>query len=234
MILEYCDGGELRWKDQFGEPALSLDETRKIFRDTLLGLAYREYAVALHDLTLSVHHQGIIHRDIKPSNLLFSGNGTVKISDFGCSHYSEALQAASAHAGPLPLSLDPKATSMWTISNSQRLQDLRPSSPRKCAIPDSSLNCLHAAHDLRTIPLCKNSRVLPFGHLLFRANSGKTRAAYTRRHQCRRADAPFPLCRPLATTRACLDGPITIALGLLRPCSANNDTLSQTPLTYGP
>lgn len=42
MILEYCDGGELRWKDQFGQPYLSLDETRQIFRDTLLGLAYRK------------------------------------------------------------------------------------------------------------------------------------------------------------------------------------------------
>jgi serine/threonine protein kinase len=47
----------------------------------------------------SVHHQGIIHRDIKPSNLLVS-NGTVKISDFGCSHYSEALRDASAQPGP--------------------------------------------------------------------------------------------------------------------------------------
>jgi [calcium/calmodulin-dependent protein kinase] kinase len=42
MILEYCDGGELRWKDTDGQPSLSLDETRRIFRDTLLGLAYRK------------------------------------------------------------------------------------------------------------------------------------------------------------------------------------------------
>ena len=42
----------------------------------------------------SVHHQGIIHRDIKPSNLLMH-HGVVKISDFGCSHFSEALRAAA-------------------------------------------------------------------------------------------------------------------------------------------
>lgn len=41
----------------------------------------------------AVHHQGVIHRDIKPSNLLSSGD-VVKISDFGCSHFSEALYAA--------------------------------------------------------------------------------------------------------------------------------------------
>lgn len=40
-----------------------------------------------------MHHQGVIHRDIKPSNLLCSGD-VVKISDFGCSHFSEALYAA--------------------------------------------------------------------------------------------------------------------------------------------
>lgn len=42
---------------------------------------------------IAVHHQGVIHRDIKPSNLLCSGD-VVKISDFGCSHFSEALYAA--------------------------------------------------------------------------------------------------------------------------------------------
>jgi len=85
MILEYCEGGEVQWKGPNGGPALSLAQTRSIFRDTLLGLEY-------------LHHQGIIHRDIKPSNLLRSG-GKVKIADFGCSHYSEALFAASAGEG---------------------------------------------------------------------------------------------------------------------------------------
>ncbi|GMK56998.1 hypothetical protein CspeluHIS016_0308380 [Cutaneotrichosporon spelunceum] len=82
MIFEYCDGGEVQWKAAGGGPALTLAQTRLIFRDTLLGLEY-------------LHHQGIIHRDIKPSNLLKSGD-KYKISDFGCSHFSEALLSASA------------------------------------------------------------------------------------------------------------------------------------------
>ncbi|ORX39912.1 kinase-like domain-containing protein [Kockovaella imperatae] len=87
MIMEYCEGGEVQWRTSDGHPALSLEETRNVFRDTLLGLEY-------------LHHQGIIHRDIKPSNLLRSADGTVKISDFGCSHFSEALRTASAQSGP--------------------------------------------------------------------------------------------------------------------------------------
>lgn len=90
MVLEYCEGGEVQWKVGTGQPALTLAETRHIFRDTLLGLEYCE--LSMDQLTI-VHHQGIIHRDIKPSNLLRSGD-LVKISDFGCSHYSEALLAA--------------------------------------------------------------------------------------------------------------------------------------------
>lgn len=43
MILEYCEGGELQWKDGASRPTLSLDETRRVFRDTLLGLEYREF-----------------------------------------------------------------------------------------------------------------------------------------------------------------------------------------------
>jgi [calcium/calmodulin-dependent protein kinase] kinase len=42
MILEYCERGEIHWKDQDGQPALELDEIRRIFRQTVLGLEYRE------------------------------------------------------------------------------------------------------------------------------------------------------------------------------------------------
>jgi len=97
MILEYCEKGEVKWK--IDGPALTVSETRRIFRETLLGLEYRESVpLRLISVLTAVHHQGIIHRDIKPSNLLLASDGSVKISDFGCSHYSEALREA-AHDG---------------------------------------------------------------------------------------------------------------------------------------
>lgn len=43
MILEWCQNGEIKWKDGEGLPALTVGETRKIFRDTLLGLEYCEW-----------------------------------------------------------------------------------------------------------------------------------------------------------------------------------------------
>ena len=54
-------------------PALTMDEARGTFRDTLLGLEF-------------LHYIGIIHRDIKPANLLVAKDHAVKISDFGVSY----------------------------------------------------------------------------------------------------------------------------------------------------
>ena len=42
MIMEYCKGGEVQWRVADGQPALSMADIRSIFRDTLLGLEYRE------------------------------------------------------------------------------------------------------------------------------------------------------------------------------------------------
>lgn len=43
-----------------------------------------------------VHHQGIIHRDIKPANLLWTmDRRSVKIADFGVSHFSYAQRLAA-------------------------------------------------------------------------------------------------------------------------------------------
>jgi serine/threonine protein kinase len=47
-------------------------------------------------IAIIVHYQGIIHRDIKPANLLWSSDRqTVKITDFGVSHFSYAQHLAA-------------------------------------------------------------------------------------------------------------------------------------------
>ncbi|KAG6848787.1 hypothetical protein H0H93_014004 [Arthromyces matolae] len=84
MVMEYLEGGEVKWHDEHHEPILTYDQTRRIVRDAVLGLEY-------------LHHQGIIHRDIKPANLLYTNNRRqVKIADFGVSHFSYAQRLAAA------------------------------------------------------------------------------------------------------------------------------------------
>jgi serine/threonine protein kinase len=60
-------------------PSLTLDEARRLFRDTVLGLEY-------------LHYHGVIHRDIKPANLLWSENRRAKISDFGVSYLGRPIR----------------------------------------------------------------------------------------------------------------------------------------------
>lgn len=57
-----------------------------------------------------MHYQGIIHRDIKPANLLWTeDHKTVKISDFGVSHVSDALLRATPDYGTSSQGEDDKA-----------------------------------------------------------------------------------------------------------------------------
>lgn len=44
LVLEYCEGGEVRWKTEDGHPLLTLDQARRTIRDIVLGLEYRECA----------------------------------------------------------------------------------------------------------------------------------------------------------------------------------------------
>ncbi|KAJ4002147.1 other/CAMKK/ELM protein kinase [Lentinula boryana] len=78
LVLEYLAGGEIQWRNENENlPILTVEQSKRIFRDAILGLQY-------------LHHHGIIHRDIKPANLVWSSDqSTVKIIDYGISHCNE-------------------------------------------------------------------------------------------------------------------------------------------------
>ncbi|KAJ3967611.1 kinase-like domain-containing protein [Lentinula raphanica] len=93
MVMEYLGGGEIQYTNPSspGTPILTVEQTRRIMRDAILGLEY-------------LHHQGIIHRDIKPANLLWStDHDRVKIADFGTAHFSYAQRLAAAKASNSPI-----------------------------------------------------------------------------------------------------------------------------------
>lgn len=48
VVMEYLGGGEIKWHDGNYRPVLTLVQSRRILRDTVLGLEYREsYALLL-------------------------------------------------------------------------------------------------------------------------------------------------------------------------------------------
>eukprot|EP00124_Ichthyophonus_hoferi_P003303 Ihof_evm4s279 gene=Ihof_evmTU4s279 len=74
LVMEYLSAGPVRFADDKENPLLTQDQARYYFRDVITGLQY-------------LHKNGIIHRDIKPENLLVSGDGIIKICDFGSAQY---------------------------------------------------------------------------------------------------------------------------------------------------
>ncbi len=71
LVYEYIDGGNLtNWLESFeGEPPPPQEVV------AVLKMAARAVAVA--------HDHGIVHRDLKPANLMVTGEGRVKVGDFG-------------------------------------------------------------------------------------------------------------------------------------------------------
>jgi serine/threonine protein kinase len=68
FVMEYIDGQELKNRIQFA--SLSADEVVEIGSRIAEGLQ-------------PAHRKGIVHRDIKSSNIMLTGDGIMKIMDFG-------------------------------------------------------------------------------------------------------------------------------------------------------
>jgi serine/threonine-protein kinase len=91
LVLELVDGETLDKRVARG--AIPVDEA--------LGIA-RQIAEALE----AAHEKGIIHRDLKPANIALTGDGHVKVLDFGLAKATDADRGA-----PLDVSNSPTITS---------------------------------------------------------------------------------------------------------------------------
>ena len=76
--MEYCAGG-------------SLSDKRRL--TTIVVTEFFNWMQTLAKCLRIVHKKGIIHHDIKPDNILFSENGTIKISDFGIANTGGGTRA---------------------------------------------------------------------------------------------------------------------------------------------
>ena len=91
LVMEYCAGGSLKDRLDAGG-LLPVDEAVRITLELLAALEV-------------VHEKlGLVHRDIKPANILFTGEGKVRLADFGLAQTGESGRSLGGlpHPGSPP------------------------------------------------------------------------------------------------------------------------------------
>ncbi|MDP2915103.1 MAG: protein kinase [Candidatus Aminicenantes bacterium] len=83
MAMEFVPGKTL--DQMIGRKGLSFNETLR-------------YALQIADALAKAHAAGIVHRDIKPANIMVTGEGLVKVLDFGLAKLTEPV--GSGMLGP--------------------------------------------------------------------------------------------------------------------------------------
>jgi serine/threonine protein kinase/Tol biopolymer transport system component len=89
IVMEYVDGSSL--DDVIPAKGLRLAQALR-------------YGVGIADAMSKAHEAGIIHRDLKPSNVIVTGEGRVKILDFGLAKLLDSADApadAKTYTSPL-------------------------------------------------------------------------------------------------------------------------------------
>lgn len=83
LILEYIEGSTLA--DYLAKGALPIDEAL-------------EYAKQIAEALEVAHEKGVIHRDLKPGNVMVTGEGAVKVLDFGLARTADGAPGSNIAA----------------------------------------------------------------------------------------------------------------------------------------